>query len=185
MRFVSAFIIGCLSLVLVALGAAAGAATVTGTTLQPSIVWISDGSTVPESVTEVHNSDRQFVPSFVVIRAGTNVRFPNDDPFFHSIYSASSNDLFDIGYYGFGPGKVVKFPAAGIIEVRCHIHARMRGTIVVTDGPSSGGLGTHFKIDGVLSGLHNIYSWNARTGVKSSSVKVPVGDATDDLGTIP
>src|SRR5579864_2764333 len=85
----------------------ANAATVTGTTIEPSIVWVSDGSTAPDVESQVHNQNRQFVPSLIVIRAGDSVRFPNDDPFFHSIYSASPNDSFDIGYYGYGPGKLV------------------------------------------------------------------------------
>ncbi|GEM_PF-3492915 len=162
----------------------AAAATVVGATLQPSVVWVSDGSTASDPESQVRNQNRQFVPGLIVIRAGDSVRFPNDDPFFHSIYSASPNDPFDIGYYGFGPGKLVNFLQPGIVDVHCHIHAKMHGTIVVTDGPNSGGLGTHFALQGVMSGAHRIYFWNERDGLKSSAISVPAGDATEDVGTL-
>jgi plastocyanin len=160
------------------------AATVTGAFGQPSIVWISDGSAVPDSEAQVHNENRQFVPETVVIRAGTSVRFPNDDPFFHSIYSFSQADPFDIGYYGFGPGKLVTFLHAGVIELHCHIHARMHGTIVVTDGPGPSNFVTKFKIDDVQPGSHQLNYWNERTGLRSETVIVPGARTVTDIGTL-
>jgi plastocyanin len=165
--------------------APSAAATLTGALSQPSIVWISDGSAVPDTEVQVHNEDRQFIPETVVIRAGTSVRFPNDDPFFHSIYSSSPADPFDIGYYGFGPGKIVTFPRVGIIELHCHIHARMHGTIVVTDGPGPSRFVTQFRIDDVVPGSHELDYWNERTGLKSETVIVPAsGGGTINLGTL-
>jgi plastocyanin len=169
---------------LLAFPARIAAATVTGAAAEPSIVWISDRSVVADTETAMHNENREFVPDMIVIRAGTSVRFPNDDPFFHSIYSSSPTDPFDIGYYGFGPGKLVEFPHAGVVDVRCHIHARMRGTIVVTDGPSSGGFVTQFKLDGVLAGTHQLYFWNSRAGLKSVTVNVPAGPITANIGAL-
>jgi plastocyanin len=160
------------------------AATVDGALSQPSIVWISDGSVVPDTELQVHNENRQFIPETTVIRAGTSVRFPNDDPFFHSIYSNSPADPFDIGYYGFGPGKVVTFARAGIIELHCHIHARMHGTIVVTDGPGPAGFVTKFSIGGLLPGSHQLNYWNERSGLKSETIIVPAGGAAIDVGTL-
>jgi plastocyanin len=160
------------------------AATVTGTVPQPSVVWVSDGSSVPDAEVQVHNENRQFVPDTIVIRAGTSVRFPNDDPFFHSIYSSSQPDPFDIGYYGLGPGKLVTFLHPGIIDVHCHIHARMHGTIVVTDGPGTSGLVTRFKIDGVLPGSHQLNYWNERTGLKSQTIVVSSAPGVTDVGTL-
>lgn len=164
--------------------APSAAATVNGTFSQSSVVWISDGSTVPDTEVQVHNDNREFVPETIVIRAGTSVRFPNDDPFFHSIYSSSPPDPFDIGYYGFGPGKVVNFSHAGIIELHCHIHARMHGTIVVTDGPGPSALVTEFTIDGVSPGSHELKYWNERSGLKSETIIVPAGRGAFNVGTL-
>jgi plastocyanin len=160
------------------------AATVSGTVSQPSIVWISDGSAPADAVTQVHNENRQFIPETIVVRAGTSVRFPNDDPFFHSIYSTSKSDPFDIGYYGFGPGKLVTFMHPGIVDLRCHIHAKMHGRIIVTDGPGPSEFVTQFKIDDVLPGSHQLNYWNERTGLKSETVIVPNTDTVTDVGKL-
>jgi len=162
----------------------ARAATVAGSLAEPGVVWISDGSVTHPDEAQVHNENREFIPGTMVIRAGANVRFPNDDPFFHSIYSSSAADPFDIGYYGYGPGKVVNFAHAGIVEVRCHIHAKMHGTLVVTDGPSSEGMVTSFKLNGVLPGAHRLNVWTPRSGVKTVSVNVKSDDAALDLGML-
>ena len=176
--------IGLCCAALIAAGASARAASVSGTIADPSIVWVSDGSSVADAEAQIHNDNREFVPSLLVIRAGTSVRFPNDDPFFHSIYSSSPLDPFDIGYYGLGPGKLVRFSRSAVVEVRCHIHPKMHGTIVVVDGPNSGGLVTQFRIRDVLPGTHELHWWNARTGEKTLQVAIPAGDATQDVGAL-
>ena len=92
------------------------AATVHGTT-DASVVWVTAPETLPQpKVVDVHNQDRTFLPPFIVITQGSSVRFPNDDPFLHSIYSDSAADPFDIGFYASGPGKTVDFlkPASSI-----------------------------------------------------------------------
>ncbi|HEY8296559.1 MAG TPA: hypothetical protein VIG32_00855, partial [Candidatus Baltobacteraceae bacterium] len=88
-----------------------------------------------------------FMPDVIVIGAGSSVRFPNDDPFYHSIYASDGPDPFDIGYYGNGPGKVVPFPNAGVVHVRCHIHAQMHGMIVVAGGPFAQLSNGSFRLD--------------------------------------
>lgn len=161
------------------------AATLDGAFSEPSVVWITNGPAVVDTEVQLHNENRQFIPGTIVIRAGTSVRFPNDDPFFHSIYSSSPADPFDIGYYGFGPGKLVDFPRAGIIEVHCHIHPRMHGTIVVTDGPGPPGFVTRFEIDALSAGSHQLNYWNERTGLKTETVIVPARRAAINIGMLP
>ncbi len=158
-------------------GTPADLATYRGTLATPGVVWISDGSTPPDpaaSEQAMSNVMKTFSPSIVIVRTGGSVRFPNQDPFFHSIYSESPADPFDIGFYETGPGKLVAFPNAGIIAVRCHIHGSMHGTIVVVDGPSAKTTENNeaYEINGVLPGRHVLHVWTPEGGEVLSHVSL-------------
>lgn len=151
----------------------ARAATYTGTLAQAGVVWISDGSKpapVPEA--QMRNTHKSFVPDLLVITAGSSVRFPNDDPFFHSIYSASGPDAFDIGFYDNGPGKVVPFPKPGVNLVRCHIHGTMHATIVVVDGPwaQTHAANEQYTLGDVRPGTHTLHTWTPDAGEQTSPI---------------
>lgn len=142
---------------------------------QPGVAWISDDSR-PAALAdiEMRNTHKAFVPDALVITAGTAVRFPNDDPFFHSIYSEGGPDPFDIGFYDNGPGKVVTFANPGVVLVRCHIHGTMHGTIVVVDGPwaQTRAADEKFTLTGIRSGKHVLHLWTPQTGEKTLLVTV-------------
>jgi plastocyanin len=159
----------------ICLPAAATAADYRGKLSGAGIVWITDGSrpaATPETV--MTNKGKTFVPEMAVINAGSKVRFPNEDGFFHSIYSESTSDPFDLGFYDTGPGKVVPFGHGGVVEVHCHIHGSMHATIVVVDGPWTRiTAGTHtFVLHNVRSGRHRLHVWTATHGEKISTVTV-------------
>ncbi len=158
--------------------ASASAATIRGAT-DAAALWVSAPGAVPAPTTvEMRNSHRTFIPPFVIIAEGSSVRFPNDDPFYHSIYSASKADPFDIGYYGPGPGKSVAFPNPGIDQVHCHIHASMHAVIVVADGPFAQSSGGRYEIDGVPAGTFVLHAWDPTHGERSMTVVVPAANAT-------
>jgi plastocyanin len=159
----------------------ASAATVAGAAHGAQVVWISDGVTTPAGETDVTNQDRTFIPPLTVISAGSSVRFPNNDPFYHSIYSVSPADPFDIGYYGNGPGKVVAFANAGVVDVHCHIHPSMHGVIVVVDGHSQLPSNDNFSIVGVPAGNWVFHTWSLDAGEHTQRVNVPKGQGTVTL----
>ena len=91
--------------------------------------WIPDTKQAPPVDAIMRNRDKAFVPDIFVIPVGSSVRFPNEDPFFHSIYAANSPDDFDIGFCGTGPGKIVRFlrPENGDIALRAGVGERRVG----------------------------------------------------------
>ena len=151
---------------------AAQAATLHGSS-DAQVVWVSAPDAIPAPTTvEMHNKDRSFIPDLVVIAQGSSVRFPNDDSFFHSIYSDAKPDEFDIGFYGPGPGKTVDFRNPGIVDVHCHIHASMHGTIVVTDGPFALVSNGAYTIANVPPGKRTVHSWSLQNGEKTTTVDI-------------
>ncbi len=151
------------------------AASYSGTLAQSGVVWISDGSqpaALPES--SIHNTHKAFVPELLVITAGSAVRFPNDDQFFHSIYSEGGPDPFDIGFYDSGPGKLVLFARPGVVSLRCHIHGTMHATVVVVDGPwaQTQSPNEKYTLTGVRPGNHVLHIWSLEAGERTSEVSI-------------
>lgn len=79
----------------------------------------------------VGQKNKQFTKKKMVIKVGDKVRFANDDPFFHNVFSLSPTKTFDLGSYPKGEFREVTFDTAGTVDVECAIHPHMRMTIVV------------------------------------------------------
>lgn len=166
-----------LLLVLFSGHAYASAAVISGTT-SSTVLWISAPSVAsPAGNYTMVNHDKTFIPSLLVIPVGSTVRFPNEDPFYHSIYSDSPIDPFDIGYYDTGPGKVVRFAKAAIVDVHCHIHVYMHATIVVVDGPFARADDGRYRLQGVPSGTYLLHAWDALHGERTQTIRIPSADA--------
>lgn len=165
-----------MALALTMFGAAlpAQAATYSGVAGSPGVVWISSGTPSPLADASIRQTAKSFVPDVLVVTAGTAVRFPNDDKFFHSVYSDSPSNPFDLGLYDNGPGKSVVFENTGVVDVRCHVHGSMHATIVVVDGPFAvtKRSGEPFRLDGVPPGPHALHVWNDGTKVATTYIVV-------------
>ncbi|MBA3582205.1 MAG: methylamine utilization protein [Gammaproteobacteria bacterium] len=80
---------------------------------------------------EVAQKNKEFSTQTLQIKAGDTVKFSNEDPFFHNIFSLSEDKTFDLGSYPKGQSREVIFDKEGIIEVECAIHPSMRMKIEV------------------------------------------------------
>jgi plastocyanin len=65
------------------------------------------------------------------VQQGDQVKFINDDPFAHNIFSLSDVKSFDLGSYGQGLSKSVVMDKAGVVEVECAVHPDMKLVIEV------------------------------------------------------
>jgi plastocyanin len=155
--------------------ARAPAATFADVLALPGVAWISD--TVPALPSErptMRQTQRAFVPELLVVPVGASVVFPNDDAFYHSVYSTSPGNAFDLGLYDTGPGKAVTFASAGIVDIRCHVHGSMHATIVVVDGPFARTVtpNERYAIDGVRPGRHTLHVWSSERGESVRTIVV-------------
>lgn len=103
----------------------------------PSLAVISFQPSTPPAVrpasrpVEMVTRGKAFVPHVLVITRGTTVRFPNTDPILHNVFSVSSGNRFDLGFYPQGPGKSWTFQQPGVVRVFCNVHHSMVGYILV------------------------------------------------------
>lgn len=147
-----------LSLVLAATGAGAADLRVilvdsAGRPVDAAAVLVNAGATVPAAVPpriEVRQKNLRFVPSLSVVPVGTTVSFTNEDEFDHHVRGSGDGTDFEFmipaaseptvkpktSARGKRAAVVLRHP--GIVRLSCHLHASMRGHILVVDTPHHG-----------------------------------------------
>lgn len=139
---------------------------------------------LPASHHEIHQVHEAFVPHVLAVTRGSTIDFPNDDPFFHNVFSLSSASTFDLGRYPMGREKSVRLQTAGLVKVYCHIHSHMSASILVLDHPyfATPDLDGSFTIPNVPPGTYTIVGWHERIGERASVVAVkPAESASIDI----
>ncbi len=111
----------------------------------------------------------------VVTPVGSTVVFPNHDPFNHNVFSLSEENPFDLGLYGRGETREVRFARPGIVRVYCNVHAQMSAIVVVRDNPwfvQPSGDGA-FALPSVPPGRYRLHVWHERAPEVTRDVEVP------------
>jgi plastocyanin len=133
--------------------------------------------------------DKKFIPHVLVVPAGAVVDFPNDDPFFHNVFSLFDGKRFDLGLYEAGTTRAVNFNAPGVSYIFCNIHPEMSAVVIVTEGPyyavstASG----DFAIKNVPAGRYLLNVWHERCLpeiLKKLSREVDVSPQASSIGEI-
>ena len=108
------------------------------------VVWLTPiGSTPavqapvqpPSQIPQLVQKDKMFHPSLLVIPAGGKVEFPNQDPFFHNVFSLFDGKRFDLGLYESGTTRFVQFDKPGISFIFCNIHTQMSAVVIALNTP--------------------------------------------------
>jgi plastocyanin len=79
--------------------------------------------------------NKTFTPHMLVVPVGSEVEFPNKDPFFHNVFSYFEGNRFDLGLYQAGSSKSLPFDRPGISYLFCNIHSEMSAVIIALDTP--------------------------------------------------
>jgi hypothetical protein len=133
--------------------------------------------------------NKHFQPHLLVVPTGTDVEFPNLDPFFHNVFSLFDGRRFDLGLYEAGESRTVRFKLPGVSYIFCNIHPQMSAVVIVLDTPyyavstQNGG----FVINHVPPGRYFLKAWYegsspdslarlSREIVVSSSSQTSIGD---------
>lgn len=89
----------------------------------------------PAAAAEVVQENRAFAPFVLAIPQGTQVSFPNRDPFKHHVYSFAPAKRFEIRLYAGEPKEPVRFDKPGIVPLGCNIHDYMLAYVYVSETP--------------------------------------------------
>ena len=125
--------------------------------------------------------DEKFIPHVLPVLAGSAVSFPNEDPFYHNVFSVVAGDRFDLGRYAEGERESDPFEIPGVVVVRCEIHPGMKAYIIVLETP----LFTVPQEDGSFimpdlpAGPNTLKIWHPERGTLERIVEVPDSGQVD------
>jgi hypothetical protein len=119
--------------------------------------------------------DLRFAPRVLAAVAGTAVEFRNLDRVFHSTFSVSAANRFDLGKYAPGHRDTVLFDQPGVVNLHCDIHPDENGFVVVVPNhayarPDSFG---RFDLKKLPPGRYTANAWHPRLGESSAAFEVP------------
>lgn len=151
------------------------------------ITGLRPSSPSPPMRAKIAQRDEQFVPQVTAVTTGSTVDFPNEDPFFHNVFSLSKVATFDLGRYPSGSSRARSFPKPGIVKVFCDIHSHMTALIMVLDHawftiPAEDGT---FKLPPVPAGDLTVVAWHERIGERHEKIRVAPGETTRIAFTLP
>jgi plastocyanin len=136
------------------------------------VVWLTPLGNTPapsapprqsSEIPQLVQKNKSFHPSLLVIPAGGQVEFPNQDPFFHNVFSLFDGKRFDLGLYESGTTQFVKFDKPGISFIFCNIHAQMSAVVIAVNTPYyaiSNGHG-EISIGGVVPGRYEMHVFHS------------------------
>ncbi len=161
----------------------------------PAVVWLKPLQPVdPEPVRStapytLAQKNRQFIPHLLVVPVGANVAFPNEDPFYHNVFSLFDGKRFDLGLYEAGSRKTVTFSREGVSYIFCNIHPEMSAVVVAVATPFFATVDKQgsAELHGVPAGDYELHVW--AEGIPEQVLnrltrRVHVADPQDDLGVV-
>lgn len=156
------------------------------TPLQPDAHPASTGHPGPFRLVQ---KDKMFMPHLLVVPTGSSVAFPNQDPFFHNVFSLFNGKRFDLGLYESGTSRAVRFDREGVSYIFCNIHPEMAAVVLALSTPyyavstADGAVAIH----NVPPGSYRLHVWSeaAQSANPVDAEKiVQVGGAPVHLGEI-
>ena len=161
------------------------------------VVWLtplaqSSGAThvaPSQPAPKIVQANKSFEPHVLVVQLGTDVQFPNHDPFLHNVFSFFDGKRFDLGFYEAGSSKSVRFDRLGVSYLFCNIHPEMSGAVVTVDTPYFGisNRSGQISIANVPDGRYELKVWYERSlpeDLKAASRIVTITDAEKNLDPI-
>src|SRR5215510_12333461 len=157
------------------------------------VVWLEsiegDSPRGPRTRQKILQRGKRFTPHVMAVERGTEVYFPNLDPFFHNVFSLYEGKRFDLGLYASGETRPVVFNRVGISYIFCNIHPRMSAIVVTVATPYFGGSDEEgvVTINNVPEGHYQLKVWHERTSdeelaAQSRVVRVAAGAAAAGAG---
>jgi plastocyanin len=154
------------------------------------VIWLipqhAAQSVNPAPLARLIQKDKRFSPHVVAVRVGSEIEFPNQDPFFHDVFSIYRGKPFDLGLYESGTARKVRFSQPGVSYIFCNIHPEMSAAVIAVPTPFfavTTGDGS-FQIDHLPPGRYKMELWYEHASdaeLASVAREVEIGAATPRL----
>ena len=133
--------------------------------------------------------NKMFTPHLLVVPTGSSVEFPNQDPFFHNVFSLFNGKRFDLGLYESGTSRAVRFDREGVSYIFCNIHPEMGAVVLAMSTPywAVSNAAGDVSIPNVPPGSYKLHVWSEAAqsaNLAEAERTVQVGAATMRLDPI-
>jgi plastocyanin len=161
-----------------------------------AVVWLTPVGAALQTEPAPRQQTRQllqkfktFSPHLLVVPVGSSVDFPNQDPFFHNVFSLFDGRRFDLGLYESGSSRTVLFNRAGVSYIFCNIHPEMSAVVVVLKtryyaiSDRSGSI----VIPLVPAGRYEMQVWHERVlpeGLSAQTRNILISASASSLGVL-
>lgn len=133
----------------------------------PAVVWLVPEPGTPPAPFASHGpytllqKNRTFIPHLQVVPIGSAVQFPNEDPYFHNVFSMYAGKRFDLGLYEAGATKSVTFSREGVSYIFCNIHPEMSAVVVALSSSLYGiaDAANSVSIRNIPPGDYSVHIW--------------------------
>jgi plastocyanin len=160
-----------------------------------AVIWLTPiGSVAPNPpaqavIPRLEQKNKAFHPALVVVPVGGKVEFPNDDPFFHNVFSLYEGKRFDLHLYETGAAPIVKFDRPGVSYIFCNIHPQMSAVVMALSTPYYGisSANGEITIPNVPPGRYQMRVFHASAAsadLKAYSREIQVEEGSDSLGEV-
>jgi plastocyanin len=156
-----------------------GKSVARGSDVRQAIVYYEPATPQPVKPSEVPfvmtTRRKEFDPRILVIPRGSWVRFPNEDPILHNVFSVSTPNQFDLGLYKGSPGKKQRFDEPGVVRIYCNVHHDMVAYLLVLNTPYHGGPDANgdLVLSGLPRGKGKLTVWHEQTDLRTVDVELP------------
>jgi len=160
----------------------------------PAVIWLSPvrpaaAPPVTPGRFTLLQKNKMFAPHLLVVPVGSNVVFPNADPFFHNVFSLFDGRRFDLGLYEAGSTRSVVFSREGVSYIFCNIHSEMSAVVIALSTPYSSVADADgaFRLQEVPAGDYDLHVWvegQKQTSLDRLTRRVHVATEATDLGEI-
>ncbi len=140
----------------------------------------------PKEPAHMDQAKLVFIPHVLPIVKGTTVEFLNSDPVLHNVFwpKGKGYSSKNLGTWGKGGKKLLKFDDLGSRVLLCNVHAEMEGHILILQNPFFAVVEKdgEYKIDNVPPGKYTLKTWYSNTKKlksKSADVTVKAGETAD------
>lgn len=131
----------------------------------PAAVWLSPvgihAAAPSRGPYTLLQKDRMFSPHMLIVPVGSVVHFPNEDPFYHNVFSLFDGRRFDLGLYEAGKTRDVTFSREGLSYIFCNIHPEMSAVVLALSTPfyGSGEAPGDIAIHNLPAGEYDVHLW--------------------------
>ena len=127
---------------------------------------------------QVPQKNFRFATELLPVRKGSTVEFPNQDDFYHNVFSYSKPKRFDLGRFlktEKPPGQT--FDQLGVVRLYCEIHEHMRCTVVVLDTPhfTKTDATGKYRLEKLPAGAYTLKAWLGEKKIREQKVELRDG----------